>query len=410
MPISALKEQYEAYPYPSRDPAEEAKRLVTGTPSSLEEVEHYLFAGQLPKRTLRLLSAGGGTGDAIIQMAQEAKDKGLEVELTHLDLSSASQTIAKARAQARGLTINFVQDSLLNAPNYGLFDYIDCCGVLHHLDVPEDGLKALEQALAPDGGMGIMVYAPLGRTGVYTLQAALRRLIPADTAPAEKVKIARKLLAELPATNWFKRNPFMNDHNVSDAGLYDLLLHSQDRAYDVPQFVAFMASAGLEVVEFVEPIKYDPATWIKHPDLLSRLPADRLARYALAEELSGSFFKHIAYVTRSGRGTTIAALTPESVPYFHYFDGTAIGKKLTPGQNLTGQLAGLNVNFALPRRAGAILQRVDGSRSWRAIHADLSTSLGRDAPAWETFWDEDVADLYAKLNGINVLLLKKPTI
>jgi SAM-dependent methyltransferase len=406
MPIEKLKEQYEAYPYPARDPADEAKRLITGTPSSLEEVAHYLYAGRLPDK-LRILSAGGGTGDAVIQMGQEAKGKGLDVQITHLDLSTHSQSIAKARAQARGLEIRFINDSLLNAAQYGVFDYIDCCGVLHHLDVPEAGLKALEQALAPAGGMGLMVYAPLGRTGVYPLQAALRRLTRDIPAPQDKVKLAKKLLAELPATNWLKRNALMNDHNVSDAGLYDLLLHSQDRAYTVSEFVAFIRSAGLEPVEFIEPIKYEPATWLRNPEVLSKLPADRWERYAFAEEISGTFTKHIAYVTRQERAPSAEAKNaPEMIPYFHYFDGVAIGKAMKPDQLMTGQLAGLSVQLPMPRRAGAILQRIDGQRDWRAIHADLGQTLGRDAPSWEKFWAEDVADIYTKLHGINVLLLR----
>ena len=35
-----LAAQYEAYPYPKRDPRDEAKRLVIGSPSHLREVDH----------------------------------------------------------------------------------------------------------------------------------------------------------------------------------------------------------------------------------------------------------------------------------------------------------------------------------------------------------------------------------
>ena len=37
--------QYEAYPYPPRDPKDEAKRLVTGSPSHLGEVIHFVRGG-----------------------------------------------------------------------------------------------------------------------------------------------------------------------------------------------------------------------------------------------------------------------------------------------------------------------------------------------------------------------------
>ncbi len=58
----------------------------------------------------------------------------------------------------------------------GKFDYIDCCGVLHHLPDPAAGLAILRGALNDDGGIGLMVYGAFGRTGVYHLQEALRLL------------------------------------------------------------------------------------------------------------------------------------------------------------------------------------------------------------------------------------------
>ncbi|MEM0924096.1 MAG: class I SAM-dependent methyltransferase, partial [Pseudomonadota bacterium] len=36
--MTSVKDQYEAYPYPARDPADEAKRLIAGSPSDPVEV------------------------------------------------------------------------------------------------------------------------------------------------------------------------------------------------------------------------------------------------------------------------------------------------------------------------------------------------------------------------------------
>ena len=36
----AVRLQYETYPYPERDPADEARRLVVGSPSHLLEMNH----------------------------------------------------------------------------------------------------------------------------------------------------------------------------------------------------------------------------------------------------------------------------------------------------------------------------------------------------------------------------------
>jgi hypothetical protein len=59
-PLEDVRAQYEALPYPARDPGDEAVRLITGSPSHILEVNHYLFAGRRNfNRPLRALVAGG---------------------------------------------------------------------------------------------------------------------------------------------------------------------------------------------------------------------------------------------------------------------------------------------------------------------------------------------------------------
>ena len=70
--------------------------------------------------------------------------------------------------------------------------------------------------------------------------------------------MARRLIRFLPTTNLFRRNPYLNDHVTGgDAGLYDLLLHSCDRAFTVPQIGSMAQESGLRVVAFLEPVRYD---------------------------------------------------------------------------------------------------------------------------------------------------------
>ena len=57
---AALAAQYDAYPYPQRDPRDEAKRLIIGSPSHLREVDHWIFGARRPaSQPLRALVAGG---------------------------------------------------------------------------------------------------------------------------------------------------------------------------------------------------------------------------------------------------------------------------------------------------------------------------------------------------------------
>ncbi|MGB0499471.1 MAG: class I SAM-dependent methyltransferase, partial [Rubricella sp.] len=238
--MDRVREQYEAYPYPARDPADERRRLIVGSPSDPVEIDHFLFAGRhdWQARPARILVAGGGTGDALVQIAAKFAAAKVPCEITYLDLSVASRRIAEARIAMRGLQamVAFHTESLLEAPRFGPFDYIDCTGVLHHLPDPQAGFDALAQALAPEGGLGLMVYAPHGRTGVYPLQEAFGALMP-DQPAAERLTAARAILKDLPDGHPFRRNPHLVDHEQSDAGLYDLLLHSRDRPFTVPELV-----------------------------------------------------------------------------------------------------------------------------------------------------------------------------
>lgn len=417
-----VRDQYEAYPYPARDPKDEQTRLIAGSPSNLAEIDHYVFAGRGDfARPFRALIAGGGTGDAAIMLAQQLSDwarhRGTAApgEVVYLDFSGAAREIAEARAGQRGLTnISFHQGSLLDLQELGLgdFDYIDCCGVLHHLEDPPAGLAALAEALDAAGGMGLMVYAPLGRSGVYPAQAMLRDLgaggLDGELPLGERVVLARRLLAALPASNWLRRNPFLGDHRKSDAELVDLLLHSRDRAYSVEQVAALVAGAGLRLVSFIEPARYEPASYLKDPVLLKRLTGlDPLARAAFAESLAGNIKKHILYVVKAANGadTVASAEGLDAVPVARELPGPELARAILKGPRIKAELDGLSLSFALPRLAVPILTRVDGQASLGEIHTSLQVlDSGLDWDSFKAQFDQ----LYAVLNGLNHLLLRHP--
>jgi SAM-dependent methyltransferase len=305
--------------------------------------------------------------------------------------------------------MTFHRGSLLELPGLGLgsFDYIDCCGVLHHLEDPPAGLAALAGALAPGGGMGLMVYAPFGRSGVYPAQAMLRGL-GEGLALGERVALARRLLDALPATNWLKRNPFLGDHKQSDAELVDLLLHARDRAYSVEQVVALVGSAGLRLVSFIEPARYEPASYLKDPVLLKRLGGlDAPARAAFAERLAGNIKKHLFYVVKAAnRADSVArADSPEAVPVTRELPGPELARAISKGGRIKAELDGLTLSFAVPRLAKPILNLIDGRASLGAIHAGLQARDG--GLDWANF-KAQFDRLYGVLNGLNHLLLRHP--
>jgi SAM-dependent methyltransferase len=405
-----LAAQYEAYPYPARDPREESRRLIVGSPSHLREVDHWIFGSRRPaSQPLRALVAGGGTGDATIMLAQQMAWAGRPGTVTWLDRSGAARRIAEARAAARGLdNIRFEEGSLLDLPGAGLgpFDYIDCCGVLHHLPDPLEGLKALVSVLAPGGGLGLMVYAPHGRTGVYMLQDALRLIAPAAEPPTARVDTARRLWKQVPETAWLKRNPWLTDHiSGGDAGLYDLLLNPRDVAFTVPALDALLRAAGLRIACWVEPVRYDPDAYLPDPKLRARTALlDPVQRAALAEAVTGNMGIHIAYLLRADAPEAAPPWeSDEAVPVLRELDGKALAKGLRPDGVLPVTFDDIRVGVPLPRLAGAILSRIDGRRPWGEIMAEVAAA---GAPA-EAAARDRVA-LVRALAPLNRLLLAAP--
>lgn len=412
MTDSTVRAQYEAYPYPDRDPADEARRLVTGSPSNLTELNHYVFAGRRDfSKSFRALVAGGGTGDATIMLAQQLHDAGGTGEVVYLDMSSASREICEARAAVRGLgNIRFESGSLLDLPDLGLgpFDYVDCCGVLHHLEDPAAGLKALTEVLSPDGGMGLMLYGELGRTGVYHMQAMMGLLDEGEPGPG-RVGLAKKLLAQLPETNWLRRNPFVGDHlDGGDAGLYDLFLHSRDRAYRIPEVFQMVEGAGLAVTALIEPARYDPASYLNDPKLLGLLAEKSWPeRAAFAELLAGNMRKHIFYVTPKDRSSTAVVDAEDlgAVPVLRDLDGQAWAKQFRPGGAMTATVDGHKFRFPLPPLSGAMVGRMDGKRCLADILKDLQeTNSALKEPVFAKQWHE----LFHALAGLGKLALRFP--
>lgn len=357
--MDPVKRQYEAYPYPDRDPKDEAKRLIVGSPSDLPEIDHMLFGGARDwRKPFRALVAGGGTGDGLMLLAQKLADVGCPAEVIYLDMSEASRSVAEARAAARGLTnITFLTGDLLSAPDHGPFDYIDCTGVLHHLPDPQAGFDALSAALSDEGGIGGMVYAPYGRTGVYPMQHALQALT-AGQSPQDQVATAKTVLKGLPRTNWFPQNGFVVDHKQSDAGLYDLLLHSRDRPYTVSELGATLTVAGLSLVSFVEPARYDPRLYLPEAAWERLEGLSTMAQAAIGEQLAGNMKVHVFYAARQPR--LPAGIGPMMRPRLQGVPARALGGEISRKGALKLDVEGLKLRREIPREAGALINLADG--------------------------------------------------
>ncbi len=227
-----------------------------------------------------------------------------------------------------------------------------------------------------------MVYGALGRRGVYDIQDAMKQL-GAGLGDGARLEMVKRLLDGLPQSHWLRRNPFIGDHfQGGDAGLYDLLLHSRDRAYTVPTLLDFIAAGGGRPVALISPAQYDPQHYLKDSDLAERAAAlPEPERWALAERLSGALTKHIAYIVAGTRpDDPVARLDADwrsMVPVLRDMDPRAISAGIRGGGILKADLApGQPYRAALPDFAPEIVARITGKASLGEIFEDFSAGPG----------------------------------
>ncbi len=323
--LPQVREQYEALPYPPCNPQDEHTGLTLTALDRLDYLNHRFFDGRETFGShFRVLSAGDGTGNASIFLAEQLAHTGGHV--VALDLSTASQAIAIERARIRKLTnITYLNASLLDLPTLGLgeFDYVSCSGVLHHLDDPDIGLKALASVLKPHGVIGVFVYGAVGRTAIYHMQNLLKRVLKNVSDLDEKIALTRTIISQLPPTNWVSQDakwPYRDWARQGDAGLVDLLLHPQDRAYTVEQIYDWAARCRLNVAEFCVPyshqdILYNPRTHVSEAVVTSYFDALPQARQQkIAELLCGTMDKHQFYVTRENNTAELSVHDHSLIP------------------------------------------------------------------------------------------------
>ncbi len=383
--LPKVRTQYERYPYPPRRPADERKTLIRTDLDYLAKINHYGFRGRQRFDGFRALVVGGGTGDATVFLAEQLRRK--DAEVVHLDISRASLDIARRRAEVRGLTrIQWVNRSLLELPilDLGRFDYINCCGVLHHLADPKAGLAALKSVLAPGGCMGLMLYATYGRTAIYQIQELMRRVNEGEPDIGVRVENTRTMIDCLPETNWIKRGGYRykDMERYGDAGIHDMFLHSQDRSYTVEEMYALVEGAGLRFIDFSNHRtrrEYRPGTYLRNPRLLRslrRLPIRR--QQAIGELMAGHIMQHSFYV--SEREQTVADLDDlDNVPYHFYAPPANLYETMTANPkgrvNVTFS-GGLGLSFQPGPRTRFIFKYLDGRASLGEIFARVREETG----------------------------------
>jgi SAM-dependent methyltransferase len=270
-----VRDFYDRYPYPRPIDSLEKYRQLWHDPQR-RRADYHLFWPHKPyKEDYSILIAGCGTSQAAKHAVRWPA-----AQVTGIDFSAMSVRCTEELKQKYNLNnLQVYQLPVERVTELGTsFDQIVCTGVLHHLTVPDAGLRALRNVLKPDGALHLMVYAPYGRTGIYMLQDFCRRIgiHATDEGIRDLIHALRALPAGHPLENLLREAPDFRH----EAALADALLHPQDRAYSVPQLFDFIKRAGLTFGRWIRQAPYSP-----HCGVMASIPqASQMAQLSLAEQ------------------------------------------------------------------------------------------------------------------------------
>jgi SAM-dependent methyltransferase len=231
----AVRDQYEANPYPRwRAPASRQRVSIA---------QHLAALGASQAEPIDVLVAGCGTGFEPIDLAR--MDPTLRI--TALDLSAASLAYGKRMAGALGVeSVRFVQGDILDLAELDRsFGLVSCTGVLHHMEVPEQGLAALAGVLKPGGVLRLALYSERARAWV----AEAHRVIAEHgwgTSP-EGIRAFRAHVLSLPPEQPLARLRESDDFYTL-SGCRDLCFHIHEHWYRLPAIQEMLAGAGLELL------------------------------------------------------------------------------------------------------------------------------------------------------------------
>ena len=361
-----VAQQYQKWTYP--EPIQNLETWLANNwqwfdPSHAHRV---LWPDRTPRGDLDILIAGCGTNQAAVFAYANPAAKVVAVDVSQPSLDH--QTFLKDKYALKNLELHLLPIEEL--PTLGKdFDLVVSTGVLHHMDEPKAGMKAIADVLRPDGVAAIMLYARYGRAGVELMQAVFRDLgLRQDEESLEMVKAAvHSLGPNHPLQGYIS---IANDLNF-DAGVVDTFLHGRDRSYTVDDCLDLVSSAELVFQDwflrksYYPPMLTDPGNPF-YAAVNQMAPEKIWATMERVNTLNACHFFLATHAQRPTKSYRIDFASPNAldyVPMFRYRCGINGQEVSRPGWTMRLDPTHL-----------AFMQHLDGERSIREIVARVAQS------------------------------------
>ena len=243
-----VRSQYEENPYPRWRYADTFKQFKYSSTRLINaEIKPNLIIHNIKSDSLKILIAGCGTGLQILH-AQRYKN----AQITAIDISCSSLSFAQRKINELGINnVNLIQMDILDVSLLkDKFDIIECCGVLHHMDNPQQGLIALLEVTKPNSFMKLSLYSALSRQIVIQAREYIKskQIYP-------NLESMRNLRKDILSGNC----PKLYSLTCSDSDFYnmsnfrDLCFHYQEHRFTFKQLEDILVSNKLKFLGFSLP-------------------------------------------------------------------------------------------------------------------------------------------------------------
>ena len=262
-----VKSQYEENPYPRwRYGNPSRKRKVSFLRAINDEIRPNSVSHIRDDCQLKVLVAGCGTGNQILhtQMYRNAK-------ITGIDLSSSSLAYAQRKLNEMSIeNVKLIQMDLLNVDLLDTkFDIILCSGVLHHLDDPLKGLKALLGSLNSNGFIKLGLYSELARQDVIKARELIKK---------QDIKISEHNIRSFREIIFSEKSQEINSL-LSSPDFYsfsscrDLCFHVKEHRFTIKQIQENLIANNLRFLGFLlpQPIKSEYKDFYPEDNLQTNL-------------------------------------------------------------------------------------------------------------------------------------------
>ena len=238
-----VREQYEENPYPRW-------RYTNITPKNnfLSILNNNIHPNKinLDNNNLKrdILIAGCGTGQHLVSNASYENS-----DILAVDLSLSSLSFAKRKMQELNYTnIEFLHGDILNLNNLNKkFSVIECVGVLHHLEDPEEGLKVLLNILEPNGYLKLGLYSDYARKHIVETRKLLKKHNIDNNIST--IRNCREIIKNEKENKIFKKLIYNYDF-YSTSNFRDLIFHVQEHRYTLSKISKLLKKYDLEFLGF----------------------------------------------------------------------------------------------------------------------------------------------------------------